>query len=108
MIWPYSRIKALEQRLDDERDRNRRREDALLNRILTHNGAFPILEDEIYPEKTVKPDENDSNLEIEQKLADFKRENFDGWADEAGISPEQRERDWKAYQSTHREEILST
>lgn len=109
MIWPFSRIKALEQRLDDERERNRRREDALLNRILTRNGAFPLLEDELYPEKSDVQTESDlEQHEIDAKLAEFKRDVFDTWATDGGVSDLEREQQWIAYKNTHLDEILST
>lgn len=85
----------LEKRLEGESRRNRKREDALLNRVLIRNGTFAIAEDEIEP-----PVPHDTPIEEIPGLIEVEEE-FNKWADDAGASPYERKRKWLEYKQTY-------
>lgn len=70
-----------------EQERNRKREDELLNRVLVKNASFPVTEEDLEPYVAPLPPEPPAGL-------DDIRQQYDIWADEAGVSDAERERQW--------------
>ena len=81
------RAETLETKLEAESRRNRKREDALLNRVLTHSAhTYAITEDEIDPVPPLPEPPNPALIEME--------DTFNKWAIEAGVSDHERKRQW--------------
>jgi hypothetical protein len=81
----------------EEAERHRKREDAILNRLLAKAGVYPILEDELVTEP-------DTPSIPPAGLSDV-RAQFNQWADEAGISDVERERQWQLNQNQYIEDL---
>lgn len=87
----------LEKRLEGESRRNRKREDALLNRVLTKvANTYAITEDELtdLPELV---QETSVPLEVEEQ--------FNKWADEAGVTDYERKKQWFIHKDQYLEEL---
>lgn len=102
-MWfnPYKRIRELEDRLEKEHERNRQREDTLLNRVLTSRGVYPILPEHLEEPKASVPIEPDSVPGMVEL-----RQQFDEWAEQANVPEDQRQFQWDAYKKTYAEQIL--
>ena len=92
MVFWRDKCLDLEKRFEKEMRRNRNREDALLNRILTRTGAYPILDDEVDP-SLVEP----SDMPAESPLMDEMRVEFDQWAADSGASDYEKHRQWEIH-----------
>lgn len=86
LLFLRDRVNALELKLESEAERNRTREDALIDRLLAKNQVFPIKE-EIEP---VRPEP----LQDNPALDEFKS-HFDEWAREANVSPYEARKQWE-------------
>ena len=95
----YTRIEALEQQLESERERNRAREEVLINRILSRAGAFPIMDDELTKTDAPLPPQPEP-----AGLADV-REQFMGWAAEDGASDMEARQQWELHKESYSEAL---
>lgn len=92
------RVETLESKLEAESRRNRKREDALLNRVLTHSAhTYAITEDEIDPPPALPEPPNAALIEMEQE--------FNKWADEAGVSDYERRKQWLIQRDQYASEL---
>lgn len=91
----YKRVQALENQLEVERERNRVREEALINRLLSRAGAFPITNEDITGEPVpAAPVPDPPGL-------DDVRETFLEWAASAGASEVEVARQWALHKDSY-------
>lgn len=95
----YERTLELEKQLESERERHLAREDALLNRVLSRAGAFPITSEEVTGEKEKPPPPAEP-----AGLTDV-RASFMEWANEAGVSDFEARQQWELHKDAYSEAL---